>query len=562
MKHTNSKNLTDKSDGGIFNSLKTYSDIKPQRNILSLRADEALAFFMNSERFCGFELPEYFKFDSLLQYIQEIVADKSFSDCCTIDPAEETGVNLEILLNKDGKYGVRPLTLVNPYLYYFLCREVCKDGNWSILLDCFKSFTVPHINSCAIPVIPKEKEAFHKSTIILNWWNSMEQRSLELSLEYRYMFVSDITNCYGSINPQSIDWALSMKGTSYANDKHHDLAMEIIRYIKSMQQGRNIGIPQGSTIFDFVGEIVLGYADLLLHEAIERSEKESGRKFSEYEILRYRDDYRIFSNNKDELEQLSYILQQVLEGLNFRMNTSKTRVSESLVTDSIKSDKLAYIYNTPIFNKKGCDFDGIQKHLLYLLIFAREYPNAGQLKNMLTDLDNRIIKRLKLRKEKITEIDLENGKTHDKEEIIYPHIKENKKAIIAVATQLAVENVSIVNYALRIISRILNDIEDQQERKRVIALVYERLSHQPNSTYTQVWLQNITYPNDVVNNTCPYTLPLCELVMGKQIDLWNNTWLKAELTDYLPINSIVDKDTLSKNNSVIVFRETRAYYEL
>ena len=95
------------------------------------------------------------------------------------------------------------------------------------------------------------------------------------------------------------------------------------------------------------------------------------------------------------MEQLSYILQAVLEGLNFRMNTQKTYVSDNLVIDSIKSDKLAYIYNTPIFNKKGCDFDGIQKHLLYLLMFARKYSNAGQLKNMLTDLDTRIKERLK-----------------------------------------------------------------------------------------------------------------------------------------------------------------------
>lgn len=50
-------------------------------------------------------------------------------------------------------------------------------------------------------VLAEQNERFHKSTTILNWWNSMEQRSIELSLEYRYMFVTDITNCYGSVNP-------------------------------------------------------------------------------------------------------------------------------------------------------------------------------------------------------------------------------------------------------------------------------------------------------------------------------------------------------------------------
>lgn len=532
------------------------------KNILSLSADEALAFFMTSTQYCSFELPEYFNFDSILQYIQKTIADKDFTDCCTEEPSQQKDVNLEILLNKDGLYGVRPLTLVNPYLYYFLCREICERNNWMVILDCFKTYAVPHITSCAIPVIPNEKESFHKSTVILNWWNAIEQHSLELSLEYRYMFVTDITNCYGSIIPESIDWALSLKGKTHCNDENHELARNIIHYIKSMQQGRNIGIPQGSGVFDLIGEIVLGYADLLLHQAIKQREKENDKEFSNYEILRYRDDYRIFSNNKDELEQLSYILQQVLERLNFRMNTQKTRLTENLVLDSIKSDKLAYIYNTPILNKKGCDFDGIQKHLLYLLMFARKHPNAGQLKNMLTDLDMRIAKRLKPRKIKSAKKTLNNNENTQNTEIYIPHIRENKRVIIAVATQLAVENVSIVNYALRAISRILKDINDMSERNKIINLVYERLRYQPNSTYTQVWLQNITYLNDLANRSCPYSLSLCKLVMGKAVTLWNTTWLKPELAGNLPVNSIVSKETLSKNNSIITFRETRAYYEI
>lgn len=107
-----------------------------------------------------------------------------------------------------------------------------------------------------MPVVKEEdeKEPFHHSTSILNWWSSFEQRSLELSLEYRYMFVTDITNCFGAINPQSIDWALSRN---------------ITRYMSAFQQGRNIGIPQGSELFCMVAELVLGYSDLLLHEKLE-----------------------------------------------------------------------------------------------------------------------------------------------------------------------------------------------------------------------------------------------------------------------------------------------------
>jgi hypothetical protein len=147
-----------------------------------------------------------------------------------------------------------------------------------------------------------------------------------------------------------------------------------------------------------VGEIILGYSDLLLHEALQEKAKEyeeQGRAFPDYEIIRYRDDYRIFCSNKDVLEEISYVLQQVLERLNFRMNSQKTKISESIVTDAVKADKLAYIYNTPIYNNKGVDFDSFEKHLLYILMFSRQYPDSGSVRTMLSDIDKRIEEWLK-----------------------------------------------------------------------------------------------------------------------------------------------------------------------
>lgn len=371
------------------------------KNILSLNHKEAMDFFLKSEQYHGFELPEYFVFDELLQNVKEVVGDKPYEECLQegLSPENLSGVNLDILLNKDGRYAVRPIILANPFLYYFLVREICNEKSWTLIKKLFERFLVPYITSCALPIIPKDKESFHKSTTILNWWSSMEQRSIELSLEYRYMFVTDITNCYGSVNPQAFDWAFSFKDTEYRQKTENPIAKNIQKYLRAFQQGRNIGIPQGSAIFDFIGEIILGYSDLLLHEAIQRE-----GIISSYEIIRYRDDYRIFCNDKEELEKISYILQHVLEGLNFRMNSKKTKISESIVTDAIKSDKLAYIYNTPIINKKGCDFDSFEKHLLFILMFARQYQDSGSIKMMLSDIDKRMEDRLKSYEEEVTTI--------------------------------------------------------------------------------------------------------------------------------------------------------------
>ena len=521
------------------------------KNILSLTAKEAFDFLMKSEQYHSFELPEYFVFDEVLQFVHDTIGDKKYDDClANISPDNLGNVNLDILLNKDGKYAVRPLVLANPYLYYFLVRELCNPSGWNAIQKCFKAYEVPHLSSCALPVVPDKVESFHKSTTILNWWNAMEQRSIELSMEYRYMFITDITNCYGSINPQSIEWALACKNTRLENNSNGALANNIQKYLRALQHGHNIGIPQGSALFDFVGEIVLGYSDLLFHEALQRE------NITGYEVIRYRDDYRIFCNDRDKLERISYILQHVLESLNLRLNSQKTKISDSIVTDSIKSDKLQYIYNTPIFNKKGCDFDSFEKHLLFILLFGRDFPNSGQLKNMLSDIDKRIKDWLQPYDDEVfTESSVFKNMRHRK--IVGGSIL----AMTAVAAQIALENVSVSHYALRVISRMIDSLEDTEEKRAVIEKVYNKLCKQPNSDYNQLWLQNITYCQDSENDVSPYEVRLCKVVMGEDVQLWNNEWLKTELSNDFPQSSIIDEETLAKVTPVITFRESRIYSE-
>lgn len=585
-------------------------------NILSLDSKGAMEFFLKSDQYHGFELPEYFVFDKLLENVKEAVDSTPYAECLLEGTSPELlpDVNLDILLNKDGRYAVRPIVLANPFLYYFLVREVCNEQSWTIIKGLFGKFNVPHISSCALPVVPKEKEPFHSSTAILNWWNAMEQRSIELSLEYRYMFISDITNCYGSVNPQTFDWAFSLKATKHEREEGRSIAQNIQMFLRAFQQGRNIGIPQGSSIFDFVAEIVLGYADLLLHEAIEKE-----GITAEYEIIRYRDDYRVFCNDMDALERISYILQHVLERLNFRMNSKKTKISESIVTDSIKSDKLAYIYNTPIFNKKGVDFDSFEKHLLFILMFARKYPDSGSIKTLLSDIDKRIEgyltaedendekktigndkeKKGEVRKMDKAELKGQGINSDELEEIsqmlksmdpsdyaflstlreapgkfpIHNNIGKQKqkrtipggsvRAMSAICVQIALENVTCSHYALRVLSRLVDSLNDEKEKNEIMSLVYSKLNNQPNSDFTQLWLQNITFQHDKKNGSSPYSMRLCRVVAGdNDVELWNNEWLKPELSAALHKSSIVDAETLKKVTPVITFREKRAYDEL
>lgn len=51
------------------------------KNILSLNHKEAINFFLKSEQYHGFELPEYFVFDELLQNVKNAVGETPYKKC-------------------------------------------------------------------------------------------------------------------------------------------------------------------------------------------------------------------------------------------------------------------------------------------------------------------------------------------------------------------------------------------------------------------------------------------------------------------------------------------------
>ena len=137
------------------------------------------------------------------------------------------------------------------------------------------------------------------------------------------------------------------------------------------------------------------------------------------------------------------------------------------------------------------------------------------------------------------------------------------RAMSAVCAQIALENVGCCHYALRVLSIMVDSLKDEKEKSAIINLVYSKLCNQPNSDYNQLWLQNITYQQDKKNGKSPYKMCLCRVVAGdKNVELWNNKWVKLKLQFGLHMNSIVDEETLKKVTPVITFKETRMYYEL
>lgn len=532
------------------------------KTIFELSADEALDFLMQNDQYVTTEMPEYLDFDPVLTFAREHIADTPIDKCVKdVTPEDMAEANYDIMLNKDGRYAVRVLSLSNPFLYYMLVREICTPEHWAAILDDFKVFgSAPHIQAVGIPVIQAENESFHKATTILNWWDKFEQASIRMSLDYRYMFATDITNCYGCIELRTVEKALCRKGTA----SEAEVKTDIVRILTMLRQGRNIGLPQGSTLYDIIAEIVLGYADMLLHEALVRKGITEG-----YEILRYRDDYRIFANNKDLLENISYTLQHVLESLNLRLNSAKTRISSSIITDSVKRDKLAYIYNTPIYNnKKCCDFDGIQKQLLFILQFGRQYPNCGQMRMLLSKLSTWLEKHIEKMKRR-SKADAEKSAEDKKQQERLGTIIEDIMAMSAIAAQIAAENLNSAHYALKVISQMLSTISDEQvengeqaSKDEIVTKVLNSLGSMQNSDYLKIWLQNLAVKAEYKGD---YSFAdgkgngLCHLVCGADANLWNNSFLAPAYLEGFKAAAVVDDAVLHNDTPVMQFKHRFSY---
>ena len=265
-------------------------------NILELTADEAKRFFLEHENYFSLKLPDYINFQELLDKLSVEMGEEIYTSILNKDslPDNYDDINYTLYNNKDGNYDWRPFQIINPVIYISLINILSKKNNWNEILKRFEEIDKTSVIKCeSIPVVKQEKEKIlnKQSSQILSWWDKIEQNSIKLSLEYNYLFKTDIVNCYSEIYTHSIAWALHTKKT--AKEKRNDkklLGNNIDKHLRTMSNGQTNGIPQGSVLMDFIAEIVLKYSDELISYEIEKNIKLKGK----FEILRYRDDYRVF----------------------------------------------------------------------------------------------------------------------------------------------------------------------------------------------------------------------------------------------------------------------------
>ena len=459
------------------------------QTLLDLSAPEARANFLRGKLYCEIEMPRYFVFDPLLNSVAKAIGNRGWADIYERnDVRNRHDVNYQLLSNKDGRYAWRQYELIHPVLYVLLVNQLTDDSHWEVIRKRFVAFRQAdrRIRCLSLPVAPP-RTGSDKARQVREWWVEVEQKSIELALDYDYTVHTDVADCYPSIYTHSIAWALHGKAETKTTDGRNDKTLIgnlIDWFMQDMRYGQTNGVPQGSVLMDFIAEMVLGYADLLLADKLRES------KVDDFRVLRYRDDYRIFANTPTDGELILKAIAEVMIDLQMNLHPQKTTVSHSVIRSSIKEDKWDWLSRRQ-HNKS------IQKHLLSIHDHSSVHINAGSVNRALTDFFDRLTTMKKC---------------------------DNPLPLISIAVDIAYRNPRTYPIVSAIVSRCLEFLGKKEQKQDVVARIRRKFSTVPNTGLLELWLQRICLHQALDD----FDEPLCQLVAENQDHLW--THLIHELT--------------------------------
>ena len=210
----------------------------------------------------------------------------------------------------------RRLSIPNPFSELALVME-CSNG-WTEIQALLTQSPI----SLSRPIIDPTKRrslCAHKTLS-----ERVEERAYRMN-RARYVFASDVSECYSSIYTHSIEWALHGKEASKRRlstlPKPADpLGARLDAAVRHGQEGQTKGIPISPDSSLVLAEIVLCAIDLELQQ--------EHPSIGPY-CLRHIDDIEFFSSSQTEAEDVLLTWQSKLANYGLMVNPSKTKISEA-----------------------------------------------------------------------------------------------------------------------------------------------------------------------------------------------------------------------------------------
>lgn len=324
---------------------------------------------------------------------------------------------------------------------------------------------------------------------LYQYYNSNE--FLDLEKKFRYLWTTDISNCFDSMYTHTISWAIT-KNKNYAKSQKRKPSIfnDLDKLMQHSNHDETNGIIIGWEISRLFSEIILQEVD---RQVISQLENKNIIFEKDYYLKRYVDDYFLYSNDLYKLETIYSVLSDVLHTFKLNLNTSKSlklvrpfitpqsRAVESLflILDTFKED----IYKEKKFNSINSKMNNIIRNIK--IIAKSEDANYSNIINLAAN---------KICNDSLTILGSEN-KFHLKDNLlnnIFLYIKLSAY-LISIAPHIRACNkfILLCQQSLEFLST--HDLSRADDFKYEIFLLLRELSNSKTHSRNDVCLNNINF---------------------------------------------------------------------
>ncbi len=277
---------------------------------------------------------------------------------------------------------IRTLSIVHPRSQILLCKfyetnsalilEGCSKSRFSIRkpVNVAKTFYEKYLSKAGViqiqeKLVESEKPpfglqdsqassyfAYEKYQLLHRFFDSWEFINLEKKFEL--MQSLDIAKFFYNIYTHTISWAIKSKSFVKENLNKSSFENDFDKLICKLNYNETNGIVVGPEFSRIFAELILQDIDQKVEQALFRNSKVFGK---DYVVRRYVDDYFVFANDRDLLNEIQNLIRDELGKIKLYLNEKKTQISERpfiapQAISKLDASKLLKDYFTSIFNSE------------------------------------------------------------------------------------------------------------------------------------------------------------------------------------------------------------------
>jgi hypothetical protein len=271
----------------------------------------------------------------------------------------------------------RQFAIQHPWNYHDIVFYIKEK--WDDILD-----NLYHENlriysySLPIPVTKDDSGNLSKlraGRLIYEWIQMAENDLVSDAVSYKILAKTDIANFYSSIYTHSVAWAIEGREEAFADKQFTLTGNKIDRVIQYANDGRTNGIPVGSALSDLIAEILLSDIDRRVSVSLQDKN---------FIAVRFRDDYRILCQDKNDAKDILRELSDQLSRINLTLNEEKTQITK--LPDGLyrRHDREYFPYS--LRGRKRITFKTFEHTLMVALEIHRTNSGTSILEKFLSEL--------------------------------------------------------------------------------------------------------------------------------------------------------------------------------